>query len=172
MRFGTLVAGLVAMTVPTAVSAQSSLPPRPAVSIGAGVSQFDLAGTGTAPMGAVRADFPLGRLFMLEGGVGFARPEQQFGARTSFVVPEIQLQVQLPMGPVMPYLGAGGGIAMDFRPDQAGGLESDITLSAAAGLRWWVTPRLGTRAELRLRGVGNRFTGSAAEWTAGLTWRL
>jgi hypothetical protein len=61
---------------------------------------------------------------------------------------------------------------MDFRPDYAGGVESDVTVSGAGGLRWRITPRVGARAELRVRGIGDRFTGSAAEWTAGLSWRL
>lgn len=61
---------------------------------------------------------------------------------------------------------------MDFRQEIHGGTETDITFSAAGGLRAWITERLGARAELRLRGVGRRFTGSAAEWTLGAAWRL
>jgi len=155
-------------------TAQSVVPPR-ALSISAGASQFDLSGLGTAPMAAFRVDLPLGRIVLAEPGVVVARPEQQFGSRTTLVIPEIQLQAQLPLGPVAPYLGVGGGLAMDFRSDAFGGTQTDVTGSVAGGVRWWATQRVGARAELRVRGVGANdggFTGTAAEWTAGLMWRF
>ena len=123
-------------------------------------------------MAAIRADLPLGRLVLVEAGLGVARPEQQFGARTTLVIPEAQLQFQLPIGPVLPYVGVGGGLAMDFRPDDAGGTQTEVTASGAGGVRWWITQRAGARAELRVRGVGDNFAGAAAEWTAGLMWRF
>jgi hypothetical protein len=156
-------------------AAAQGFEPQRAVSISAGASQFDLSGTGTAPMGAIRADLPLARFALVEVGVGVTRPEQQFGATTTLVIPEAQLQFQLPIGPVLPYLGVGSGLAMDFRPDDVGGTRTDWTASAAGGLRWWITPRAGARAELRVRGIdynGEGFTAAAAEWTGGLMWRF
>lgn len=167
----TTVAGLGLVAFPALAAAQAVLP-RPAISVSAGASQFDLSGTGVAPIIAVRADMPLGRIVLVEGGVGFTRPDQQFGSRTTLVVPEVQLQAQLPLGSFMPYLGVGGGIAMDFRPDDVGGTRSDVTASASGGVRWWITPRIGARGELRVRGIGEGFSGSAAEWTGGLAWRF
>lgn len=164
------VAAAAALFSGTAV-AQAVAPSR-AFSISAGASQFDLSGTGTAPMGAIRADLPLASFLLVEAGVGVARPEQQFGERTTLVIPEAQVQFQLPIGPVLPYVGVGGGLAMDFRPDDAGGTQTEVTGSAAGGLRWWITPRAGARAELRVRGIGDNFSGSTAEWTAGLMWRF
>jgi hypothetical protein len=145
---------------------------RPSVSLSYGLFQFDLSGTGDSRMWAARVEKPLNRFLLAEGGVLFARPGQQFGDTTTFVVPEVQLQGQLPLGPVAPYIGGGLGMAFDLRDDQAGGTQSDVTLSVAGGLRAWFTQVLGARAELRVRGIGSRFTGSAAEWTLGAALRF
>ena len=109
----------------------------------------------------------------MEGGVTAARPDQQFGARTTFLAPEAQLQRQLPVagGRVAPYLGAGAGAALDLRRGRFGGTRADLTVSGAGGLRAWLSEQVGLRAELRVRGMGRRFTGSAAEWTLGASWR-
>jgi hypothetical protein len=170
-----LPATVAAAAIFSGTAAAQTVEPSRALSISAGASQFDLSGTGTAPMGAIRADLPLARFALVEVGLGVARPEQQFDRRTTLVIPEAQVQFQLPIGPVLPYLGVGTGLAMDFRPDEVGGTQTDWTASAAGGLRWWITPRAGVRAELRVRGIdynGDGFTGSAAEWTGGLMWRF
>jgi hypothetical protein len=84
LQIGTIAAALVAFTLrPSDATAQSLATSSPAISVSAGASQFDLSGTGTAPMVAIRADFPLGRFVLIEGGVGLASPDQQFGARTT-----------------------------------------------------------------------------------------
>jgi hypothetical protein len=159
------------MTVLAGGAAAQSVAPAPTFSVHAGAFQYDLSGVGTTPMVAVRADFPLGRIALVEGSVGGARPDQQFGERTTLMIPEAQLQFQLPLGRVLPYIGAGGGAFLDFRSGENGGLVSAVTGSVAGGVRAWVTPRVGLRAELRVRGIGSRFTGAAAEWTGGLSWR-
>src|SRR3712207_3041719 len=111
-----VILSVAAATAVVAGSARAqSVTPPPAFSVNAGAFQYDLAGTGTTPMLAVRADFPLGQVVLVEGSLGFARPEQQFGGRTTMMIPEAQLQVQLPLGRVLPYVGAGGGAALDFR---------------------------------------------------------
>jgi hypothetical protein len=121
---------------------------------------------------AARVERTLGRVGILEGSLLVARPSQQFGDTTTYVIPEVQAQAQLPLGRVAPYLGAGIGVARDFRKDVHGGTRTDVTLSAAGGLRAWVTQRFGARAELRVRGIGTRFQGSAAEFTVGAALRL
>jgi hypothetical protein len=140
----------------------------PFVTVAAGAFQFDLAGTGTAPMLAVRGALPLAALLLVEVGTLIARPEQQFGRRTTFLAPEVQIQVQWPLGAAAPYLGAGGGWSVDFRGGD--GRATDLTVSAAGGVRIPVTERLGAQLELRVRGIGTGFEGSAAEWTAGFAW--
>ena len=172
-----VLAGLLTVGLSVGAHAQSEpreLDRRPAVSLAAGVFQFDLSGTGTAPMVAARVELPLNRYFLAEGGLAVARPKQQFGGKTTFFVPEVQIQAQAPLaaGRVAPYLGVGAGYAIDRRTSTFGGTRSDPTFSAATGVRYWVTDQLGLRGELRVRGVGTGFGGSAAEWTLGTAWRL
>ena len=170
------LAAFLAVGVPAAARAQGGTEPaaarRPAVSVSAGAFQYDLSGTGTAPMLAVRAEYPLARYALVEGGLTAARPEQQFGRTSTFLAPEAQLQAQLPLGRVAPYIGVGAGAAFDSRGDAFGGTRSDLTVSGAGGLRAQLTEQVGVRAELRVRGIGTGFTGSAAEWTLGAAWRL
>jgi outer membrane protein with beta-barrel domain len=169
-RLTTLFA-LTALVAPVAAHAQAN---RPAVSLSAGAFQYDLSGTGTTPMLAARAELPLSRLFLVEGGLTAARPAQQFGATTTFLAPEVQLQVQAPLagGRVAPYLGLGGGGAFDLRGAAYGGDRNTVTVSGATGLRYWLSDTFGVRGELRVRGIGTGFGGSAAEYTLGTAWRF
>jgi hypothetical protein len=162
-------AGVAAASLPPAATAQSEPRPSRALSISAGVFHYDLSGVAMTPMVALRADFPLGRALLIEGGFGVARPEAGSGGRATMLIPEAQLHFQLPLGRVLPYLGVGGGAAVAA---QAGDVESAVTASAAGGFRAWLTPRVGIRAELRVRGIGSGFEGAADEWTVGFAWRL
>lgn len=143
----------------------------PVLSLSAGVSQWDLSGTGTTSMLALRGTMPLSSIVLVEAGFLVMRPEQQFGERTTFVVPEAQLQLQWPLGRFAPYLGIGAGAALDFASEQAGGLDSDLTISGAGGLRLNLTDQWGAQTELRARGIGTGFEGATAEYTVGLMWR-
>ena len=141
--------------------------PIPSLSIVGGVSHYDLSGTGTAPFGAVRLDIPL--LFVIaEGSLGVLRTHEDVGSRT-YVIPEVQLQWQILPFLVKPYVGLGGGL---FRTVSGpGSSASDITASASAGVRLGI-PLIGAglRAEVRVRGIGSSFSGSATEWTLGVSW--
>ena len=178
VRFASVLAALLTLGLGSSAAAQTSAQAtaslRPSVSLSGGAFQYDLSGTGTAPMIAARAELPLSRHFLAEGGLTVARPEQQFGATTTFIVPEAQLQAQLPLadGRIAPYLGAGVGAAFDRRTRALGGTQTDLSVSGATGVRYWVTDQLGLRAELRARGIGTGFEGAAAEWTLGTSWRL
>jgi len=143
----------------------------PTLTVAAGVSQFDLPGTGSTAVYAARVEQPVRRALIVEGGVAVARPDQQFGARSTLIIPELGVQAQLP-GTIAPYLGLGVGAAIDRRPSSAGGTQSDVTASGAVGVRAWVTERVGLRGELRVRGIGTGFEGSTAEWTLGAALRF
>jgi len=148
---------------------------RYAISLGYGVFDFDLSGTGQSRMWAARVERPLSRYVIAEGGVVYARPYQQFGDTTHFWIGELQVQAQLPTRVVAPYVGVGGGIAWDVRRQPSGTEQrrvTDPTFSAAVGARAWFTKIFGARAELRVRGVGGEFQGSSAEWTIGAVLRL
>jgi hypothetical protein len=155
----------------TPLGAQS-VPMIPTLTLSGGVMQYDLSGTGDEMMYAARVEAPYSRLLILEGGIAGARLKQQFGDTTTFIVVDGQAQLQWPLRVVRPYIGAGAGMSIDARDDEDGGTDTDIALSAAVGARAPLRDRLGMRAELRVRGIGTNFSGSTAEWTLGLSWRL
>lgn len=150
--------------------AQETAPPTH-VSLNTGLFQFDLSGTGWAPMVAVRAATPISHVLLLEGAFTAARPGQQF-ATTTYLVPEAQIQLVLPFSGISPYMGLGGGAAFDLRDSDVGGLQADLTISGSLGIKAWLKDALGVQAEIRSRGVELDFTGSTTEYTLGLIWRI
>ena len=161
--FAGLVAGS-AVFAPASVSAQL---PIPRFEIAGGVSKFDMSGTGTAPFGALRVDVPLTAL-IIEGSLGAFRPQEQFGVRRTYIVPEGQVQLQLFPAIIRPYIGVGGGwVRAISGPDPR---RNDVTGSVSAGIRAGL-PGLpfALRGEVRLRGIGSGFSSSASEWTIGLS---
>jgi hypothetical protein len=144
---------------------------QPRLTLVAGVSQYDLSGTGNAFTTAVRFDAEVTPSILWEASVGFTFPSQQFGDTTTVVIPEAQVQLQWPAR-LAPYIGLGAGISMDFREEDVGGTQTEPTFAGALGLRFALTERAGLRAELRVRGIGTGFEGSAAEWNGGLSYRF
>jgi hypothetical protein len=147
---------------PTVAAAQI-----PRLGIAGGVTQFDLSGTGSTPFGAVRIELPLA-MFILEGSVGAFRPQEQLSERRTYIIPEGQLQWQIFPMIIRPYLGIGGGwVRAVSGPDPH---NQDATVSGSAGIRAGLPGMPFTlRAELRVRGIGTGFKGSASEWTIGLS---
>jgi hypothetical protein len=150
---------------------------KPEVSASVGVMQFDASGTGTAPVFALRAAFPIvGSWLLAEGNLSYASLDEQFNnVGTRIGVADSQLQVQLPFARIRPYVGLGAGWLHYF--NNAPLRATPPTYSAAAGLRVGLSPRIAARAELRLRGwnpysqsTGSGFGNSAAEWTGGLAY--
>jgi hypothetical protein len=141
--------------------------PIPSFAVVGGVSHFDLSGTGTTAIGAVRVDIPL-LMLVAEGSFGVMRPTEDVGTRT-YIIPEAQLQYQLFPLLVRPYIGVGGGW---FRAvSGADPHRNDLTLSASAGVRFSIPLLpLGLRAEARVRGIGSGFGGSATELTLGASF--
>jgi hypothetical protein len=76
---------------------------------------------------------------------------------------------------VRPYVGGGGGFG--YRNSAFVDDRTDLVLSAAGGVLIDVSDRLALTGEFRLRGfdldLGDpNFTGTSAEWMAGLAWSL
>jgi len=138
----------------------------------AGLFQFDLSGTGWAPMLAFRATRPVSSVLLLEAGMLASRPAQQFGGTTTFLSPEAQLQLVLPFEQFVPYMGLGVGAALDFRGAEFDGTSADLAITGALGMKAWLTGQMGGLAEFRVRGIGLDFVGSSAEYTVGLIWRI
>ena len=141
---------------------------RYAGSVLAGASQFDLSGTGTTALVSARLEAEVRRWLVAEAALNIFRPDEQFSRQVRYTVPEVQLQVQVPGRVVRPYLGAGGGFVFAGDCQRRRG-----TASGAAGLRVALPGgRLDARGELRARGIGRYFSGSTAEWTAGIGYRF
>ncbi|HXT19014.1 MAG TPA: hypothetical protein VN706_25530 [Gemmatimonadaceae bacterium] len=159
-----MLAGVILIVAAKASAAQL---PIPSFAVVGGVSNYNLNGSGSAPIGALRVDVPLIAL-VAEGSLGVFRPTVNDTART-YVIPEVQLQWQLLPLLVRPYLGVGAGW---FRavsgPDPH---RNDLTLSASAGVRFSI-PLLpiGLRAEARVRGMGSGFGDHATELTVGASF--
>jgi hypothetical protein len=163
-RFLTACAVTAAFVSPRAAVAQL---PIPSFGIVGGVSSYDLSGTGTTPIGALRVDIPL-LVLVAEGSLGIMRPKEQSGTRT-YIIPEAQLQYHILPILLRPYIGVGGGLFKGISGPEP--LESRMTLSASAGIRATLPlTGLGFRVEARVRGIGSHFAGSSAELTAGLTF--
>lgn len=165
-----ILTALAAIGAAAPLSAQETAPPAH-ISFNTGLFQFDLSGTGYSPMVAVRAATPIAHVLQVEGALLAARPGQQF-ATTTYLVPEAQIQLVLPFSVISPYMGLGAGAAIDFRDDEFGGTQADLTISGSLGIKGWVSDSLGAQAELRARGVELDFVGSTSEWTLGLLWRI
>lgn len=161
------LAGLVFASAVLAPAKASAQLPIPRFEIAGGVSKFELSGTGTAPFGAVRVDLPLSAL-IVEGSFGAFRPQENFGVRRTYVVPEGQLQLQLFPAFIRPYVGIGGGWMRAVSGPEP--LRSDVTASVSAGVRLGL-PGLpfAVRGEVRLRGIGSSFGQRASEYTIGFS---
>lgn len=164
-------ASILSLIFASSLEAQMS---RPEISASVGAMQFDASGTGTAPVIALRAAFPIvGSWLLAEGNLSYASLDEQFSnVGTRIGMAEGQLQAQLPLGRVRPYLGAGAGWIHYF--NNAPPRATSPTYSAAAGLRVGLSSRFSARAELRLR-IWNPYpnssgNNSAGEWTGGLAY--
>jgi hypothetical protein len=140
--------------------------------LSAGISQFDLlfSGTGTTSIVALRGEYPVIPALLVEGGVTIARPRLGISGQGTLLMPEIQLQLQLPRR-VAPFIGLGTGFAQCGGVARFGGDTNRITFSGAAGLRAAITREVGVRTELRVRYFGTGFSGATADWTLGIAWR-
>jgi hypothetical protein len=154
-----------------AISGHAAAQSEMRISLSAGVSEFDLSGTGDSFTASGRVDFPLKSFLGLEAGVGALFPAQQFGDTTIVLLPEAQVQVQLDRR-VAPYLGVGLGASFDLREEVDGGTVADPTVNGALGIRYLLVDALGLRAEARVRYHGTGFTGTTVDLTGGISWRF
>jgi hypothetical protein len=172
--FAILVAGATLVFSAAPVAAQGASDRT--VSVSAGVMTFDASGTGTAPTFALRVDRALaGRWLVGEAGLGYAPITEQFQTtRTRLGVAELQVQFQAPLPLVRPYVGVGAGVVA-YLTNAGGRGRAAEAVSAAAGLRADLTPRVGLRLEGRLRYWDYNspgFVNGSGEVTAGLSYRF
>lgn len=155
------------------------LPAPSLVVFGGALRRTDLMGAGTAPLMGAGVRLPLSGVIRLEPSLRYtsftAEPDlldPDAAPEVSFLLLDFQLQVQLPLDRVRPWVGVGAGGAMDLRGSDRGDSELVMsTLTASAGVSLAVLDRLDVLAEGRLRtldGFGDR----AIDLGLGLAWEL
>jgi hypothetical protein len=134
-----------------------------------GASSYDLDGTGTAFVGGPTAFAQFGKLVIVELGVPVLDYSQDVdgfpgdaSSRTRFLLPELSVRIQAPIGRVAPFLAAGGGGAIRLNGQARGG----GTLHAGAGVRVRVSSVTRLHGEVRARSI-RPWTGSAVDFTIG-----
>ncbi|HSH76635.1 MAG TPA: hypothetical protein VLA09_13185 [Longimicrobiales bacterium] len=140
------------------------------VSLLAGVSVFDRSAEGTTGIYAFRVDMPLWPNILLEGGLSYARPNQDPGVDDVFL-PGLQVHLQGTAAHLRPYAGLGAGVAVE-RPSDGGSSDVYFSPSFSAGMRIVLSEGAGLRFEGRLNAVGADFLGYYSELVGGLsiTW--
>ena len=165
MRSFVGIAGALAvLALPMMASAQTR------VGVYRGIGEYDLSGVDETPVTAVRVTRTLGRLMAVEAGVTHAELNLDSDPNTTLVQPEVQAQLQLPLGSFTPYVGAGVGAA--FASADSAEDDSDVTLNAGLGLRFDLPFGLGIGVDGRLRSFGTRFTASGADASIGISYRF
>jgi hypothetical protein len=95
------------------------------------------------------------------GGVSMKTPE---GVRERFLIPEGQVQLQLPLGPFRPYFGLGGGWVAGHE-NTGTVLEGNTSMvTSALGLRTYLA---GDKLTLNLEGRVRRYGSDADQRTGG-----
>jgi hypothetical protein len=141
------------------------------IALSAGAADYDLTGSGTTTIIALRADTELRRWLVGELGASALRPKEALASRLTYVVPEAQLQLQIRAGVLRPYLGAGGGWFYAIGPNRK--FQSALSASASAGVRIArPNARFGVQAEVRRRGIDRDFSRRVTEATAGAALRF
>lgn len=139
-------------------------------SVGLGIVDDGIYQDSVARPWAVRMAAPvIGRLVVGEVGLGGLSVKTPGGERERFLIPEAQLQLQLPLGPFRPYAGVGAGWVFGPRTPGAALAGSEPTVSTAVGLRTFLSgDRLMFILETRVRGFGRRSESFGAEFTTGI----
>lgn len=155
-----LTLALAALLAAPATLAQ---PLERTVWIAGGAVEHDAANTQAAAVGA-RVEARLLRFVVAEAGVLYAPLGQTSPRATSLLLPDVQLQLDLPLGPVRPYVGVGVGahlaLASTARCFSIGEESSEVVctpddrfdaaLALALGARVDIGPRLRARFDGRL----------------------
>ena len=86
------------------------------------------------------------------------------------MLPELQMQIQRPIGLARPFIGAGIGLVGSF--GKADPTHFEPSFSAGSGLRLALGAGIEGRFDIRARGIGTGFGGSITEASLGLGGRF
>jgi len=142
--------------------------------VGYGILDDGISVDSLARPWAVRLNAPIiGRFITGEIGLGGISTKTDIGGRERFLLPEAQLQLQLPLGPFRPYVGLGGGYVLG-RQNTGAALEGNMSMiSTSIGLRTFLAgDRLTLNVEGRGRQYGRDETWTSGEFTAGVGVRF
>lgn len=140
-----------------------------AVEVAVGRSEYDLSGTGSGNVVAIRADLPITRRFLIQPSLTYLADDPEFERDFKLYLPEVQAQFEPLRTRVRPFLGVGAGFAWESLPVVDD--EFEATLSTAVGVRANLTRGWGAVGELRVRAV-RPWTGTTADLTIGVARRL
>jgi hypothetical protein len=160
LRLALLGAGLIAPAVPAFAQAGSRL----ALSVAAGPSPYDLSGTGTGFAAAAELSWRPVSGLVVEPGLTYFTYQSQFSERIHYLMNELSIQGELPLGRVRPFLGGGAGFARVVSDPE----ETVATLHAVGGFRVDLSQAWGARAEMRVRAV-RPWTGNTVDFLFGLS---
>lgn len=163
---GTLFA--VALTVLTASPLLAQGQGKGEIAVTAGPSSYDLSGTGTSFAGRASLSLAPGNgVVVIEPSFGYFRYDTQGDASTTWILPEVAVQLRARGGAVRPYIGAGAGIGFGKSGDFS---TEELTLHAAVGARVPLSDNVALRAEMRVRSV-DPWAGSMVDFGFGFGWR-
>ena len=178
-RVVTLALAIVSLSTAATAGAQSwsrSRPTEQSISYVLGFASLD-DGYATDSLGrawSVRMDSPIiGRFVLGELALSGVSTKDLMGARQRFLIPEAQVQLQLPIGPFRPYIGFGAGGVMG--PEGTGTILNGgkRVISSALGLRTFLAgDRLTLNIESRVREYGRDEGVSSVDVTAGFGLRF
>ena len=164
-----LTAALVVAIIAAPTQRASAQLNHPHLSVMAGGSSYDMSRTGTSPFGAVRVDIPFVKI-VYEASLGIFEARESIGGKSTYLIPEAQVQWQLAPNRIRPYIGVGGG----YIGNVSGPADSwwSATGSASVGVRVSVpATSIGFRGEVRFRGFGGGVDGGkSVEYTLGVRW--
>jgi hypothetical protein len=116
----------------------------------------------------------IGRFVVAEFALGGVSTKTPAGVRERFLIPEGQVQLQLPLGPFRPYFGLGGGWVAGHQNTGAVLEGNTAMVTSALGLRTFLA---GDKLTLNLEGRARRYGSDAdnrsgGEFTAGVGVRF
>lgn len=172
-----LLAGPGAGTPEVAAQETGVIPPPTVAVVGGWFNRDQFHGEGPSTVGGLRMRLPLGRYVLLEPGVSYTsfRPDTvglpgASSADLQLLFLDFQIQLQIPVSRFRPYVGVGGGGAVDFRDERGSDPFLLSSISGSLGLAVDLGSRFEALGEARIRTLDD-FDRTALVGVVGIGWR-